>query len=83
MSNLLFSIPVGGHGSQDIESLPSYLCRISYWHGISVGQMLTRIAYLSNKYAFDGRRDFKISTSFKASDLLRHGRTYHRSKKYN
>jgi Ribosomal protein S27. len=74
MSNLLFSIPVGGHGSQDIESLPSYLCRISYWHGISVGQMLTKIAYLSNKYALYESRDFKISTSFKASDLLRHGK---------
>lgn len=74
MNNLLFNIPVGGHGSQDVESLPSYLCRLAYWHGISIGQMLTKVSYFSNKYTLIDSQKVKFPTALKASDLLRHGK---------
>ncbi len=37
----LFPIPMIGWGTSDVESLPSYILRSAYWHGVS-GSMLLR-----------------------------------------
>lgn len=40
MTNELFPIPLQGQGSEDIESLPSYLLRSAFKHGVSLGVFL-------------------------------------------
>ncbi len=40
MTRLLFPIDLRGVGTSDIESLPSYIHRVSIAHGVDVGQML-------------------------------------------
>lgn len=41
--NLLFKIPLGGFGTAEVESFASYLYRISFEHGLTVGEMLDHI----------------------------------------
>ncbi|APR68197.1 TniQ family protein [Thalassolituus oleivorans] len=41
--NRLFPIPLLGQGTSEIESLPSYVFRLAYEHGISVGALLKAI----------------------------------------
>lgn len=40
MSNRLFPVPVCGSGTAEVESLPSYIHRLAYKHGIFVGELL-------------------------------------------
>ncbi|PHS63810.1 MAG: hypothetical protein COB09_11275 [Thalassobium sp.] len=40
MTRLLFPIDLRGAGTSDVESLPSYIHRISIAHGVDVGQLL-------------------------------------------
>ncbi|WP_396587714.1 TniQ family protein [Bermanella sp. R86510] len=42
--NKLFPIPLMGKGTSEVESLPSYIARTSYYHEVSVGE-LVRLAY--------------------------------------
>lgn len=40
MSSRLFPIPLCGAGSAEVESLPSYIHRLTYKHGVYVGELL-------------------------------------------
>lgn len=45
--NKLFPIPLLGQGTADIESLSSYVLRIAYEHGVSVGMLISAIPEIS------------------------------------
>jgi hypothetical protein len=45
--NKLFPIPLLGQGTADIESLSSYVLRLAYEHGASVGAFITAITEMS------------------------------------
>lgn len=45
--NKLFPIPLLGQGTADIESLSSYVLRIAYEHGVSVGMLISAIPEMS------------------------------------
>ena len=44
MTRLLFPIDLHGAGTSDIESLPSYVHRVSIAHGVDVGQVLKLVS---------------------------------------
>jgi len=55
----LYPIPLCGEGTADVESFPSYLHRISYDHGVHVGELIRfsynyGIGYLSNNEKYPG-----------------------------
>jgi len=56
MASKLFSIPLLGRGTSDVESLASYIHRMAYEHGIGVGELFrfcsrNMPAELNNKFA--------------------------------
>ncbi|HCS63575.1 MAG TPA: hypothetical protein DIW64_05480 [Cellvibrio sp.] len=45
--NKLFPIPLLGQGTADIESLSSYVLRVAYEHGVSVGTLFSAVIEMS------------------------------------
>jgi hypothetical protein len=71
MTSFLFPINVGGHGTAEVESLPSYVHRLAYQHGIFVGELLRFVARQLEK---DDHYHFKIPNIpkyMKTEDILR------------
>jgi hypothetical protein len=46
MSSVLFPVEIKGAGTGEIESLPSYIHRISIHHGVNVGQLFLMIGFV-------------------------------------
>ncbi len=66
----LFPIPLQGSDSSEVESLPSYIARIAYQHGISIGDII-RFAYAHND------SDYRRSTTVyvEPEEILQANRT--------
>tara|TARA_R110001592_G_scaffold363263_1_gene682780 strand:- start:2935 stop:4233 length:1299 start_codon:yes stop_codon:yes gene_type:complete len=74
MSELLFPIELGGKEGRDVESLPSYLYRLSYAHGYSVGEIL-RALYRHASNSGTVELNAKLSHHIKPGELVRPSKT--------
>lgn len=74
MSNRLFPVPVCGIGTAEVESLPSYIHRLSYKHGIYVGELLRFvIRQVERDQAYSGQVP-TIPRHITVHDLLRNNK---------
>lgn len=48
----LFSVPMQGQGTADVESLPSYVLRLAYEHGVSAGVLQSTVY---ERFSYRGR----------------------------
>ncbi len=55
----LFPIPLQGRGSSEVESLPSYIARVAYHHGTSIGDIM-RYSYTHANSELPDRREVYI-----------------------
>lgn len=74
MSELLFPIELGGIEGRDVESLPSYLYRLSHAHGYSVGEIL-RALYRHASSNCNIEFNATLSHHIKPSELVRPSKT--------
>lgn len=71
MKTKLFPIPLCGEGTADVESFSSYLHRVSFDHGVHVGELVRfayhhGIGYLNNKEKYPG-----LPKYIKTEDVVR------------
>lgn len=75
MTHRLFPIPLYGHGTSEVESFSSYLYRISYEHGIYVGELI-RYAYRSAIEEIGGPDGYpEMPKYLRTNELIRPGKT--------
>lgn len=66
----LYPIPVEGYGTRDVESLPSYIFRSAYEHGISVGQLLTWCTNYWNTALYPDDPIHKSKGTFNVAEVI-------------
>lgn len=77
MSSRLFPIPLCGAGTAEVESLPSYIHRLAYKHGVFVGELLRYVVrQVERDESYTGRvvtlpRHIRVHDVLRANGLAR------------
>lgn len=73
---MLFPIELCGKGGRDVESLPSYLYRLSQSHGYSAGELLRALCRHSLESGFIKENE-NVPHHIKPGELMRPGKNMH------